>query len=832
MSELWEDEKQEPGKEGEVKRWLSEIELSAEIEEQWEKDAEEAINVFRGDKFKAEDEGKRKETFNILYSNIEAKRPALYNSTPRPDIRRRHKDPDNVGKWVSMLLERCVTYITDCSDLDNAMVAAVNDVLLPGRAVTRIKYVPMSGNEDESIAEETTEGTYEAIDYEEVQFEQVDWKKFRRGGGNKWDDVTWIAFEHHLTKSQFEDRWPDFVEHITFDVTEKDFKEKDSYEKGSDSSMFKRTKVWEIWDKEEREVIFISDTYKDQPLEKVEDPLNLIDFFPIPRPLYAIEGSTSLVPLCEYTMYETLAKELEHLTNRIRKIINTVRVRAVYDASFTELAELFESDDAEAIPAENASMYLDKGGLSNAIWMLPVMEIAQTLEILQQRRDALIGSIYEITGISDIMRGQSNPYETKGAQEIKASMGSGRMQRQQKDVQRYARDLIRLCVEVIADKFSRETLTLMSGLTFPTEEQRAQARQYIQQAQSQYQQMAQMAQAQKQKPPPPPQLPKQLLEMSRKPSWEEIEEIMKSDIAREYRIDVETDSTIENEINREKRDISEAVVSLGRFTQSMQPMLEMRFIDQNVMKTMIKSVARRFKFGREVEDAIDGMTPPKGNPKMDAEKQRAQAQAKVDQMRVQVEARDKQMKSQAEQAKMQMEAQKSQFDQQLKVKETELAQQKIAMEQAKAQYENALATQKLQSDEALKMQELQSKERLAAQQEANKRDIAAMEDAFNREKLFLETSLKFYDVQMGHNPSEENWNMLDNYAKDAQSAKENLEGALNDLSSRMAGEVARVEARAIENGNVSNLHMTNLLAELKRPKTVARDEEGRIIGIE
>jgi len=93
--------------------------------------------------------------------------------------------------------------------------------------------------------------------------------------------------------------------------------------------------------------------------------------------------------------------------------------------------------------------------------MLPIKEFGETLNILYTRRMSLIGEIYEITGISDIQRGNSDPEETFGAQKLKANFGSQRLQRQQREVQRYAKDLIKLSVELIAENFSPEMLSVI-----------------------------------------------------------------------------------------------------------------------------------------------------------------------------------------------------------------------------------------------------------------------------------------------------------------------------------------------------------------------------------
>ncbi len=618
----------------EVGRWLEEIKLSEKAEKDWTDSSINALKVYNGDNFRDQEHTKRKETFNILWSNVETKRPALYNQMPRPDIRRRFRDENPIGKEASELMERAITFSIE-EGFDEAMIAAVNDTLLPGRAVTRVKYIPTFGDTPE-VTEEVPEPEA-PLDYQEIDWEQVQWDDFRRGPGRVWNEVPWEAFRHKFTKDQFEDMFgEDLVSLVSFTETARQQDDKLDKRDKTDDTVFKRTMVWEIWDKEEREVIFISTSYKDKALLKVDDPLNLKDFWPNPRPMYAIESSTSLIPTCEYTMYETLAKELELLTNRLNRIIDGLRLRGVYDSTMPEMETLFDQQDNEFIPAENLSRLVEAGGLEKAIWMLPIKTMAEVLEHLYARRDSLVQEIYQITGISDIQRGESDPNETLGAQQLKANFGSLRMQRQQREVQRYARDLIRLGVEIIAENFSSETLSLMTGLNYPTDEQK----QMIQ-----MQMQAQVQQAVQQGAQPPPPDPK-MLEMLEKPTWTQIQEVLQSDVLREFRIDIETDSTIEVDQQQDQKNITELLTGVVQFMEGMAPVVQAGILPIEAAKAMLMSAVRRFKLGREVEDALDEMAnAPPQDQQPDPAQQAADQERQAAQQTQQLEMQDKQRES-------------------------------------------------------------------------------------------------------------------------------------------------------------------------------------------
>jgi hypothetical protein len=698
------DKEEFKGKSGEYTRWMEEIRLAKDVEKDWRKDVDIAVCTFRSDTkvrgnanadYDTLDSPNR--AFNILWANVETKRPALYNSPPRPDIRRRHRDKDKLGRAISEVLERCVSYVVDNEDMDTVNKAAVNDMLLPGRAITRVKYISTMApvekemletdevSKDENIETETVDE--EVVD-QQIRFDQVQWDAFNHGPGKCWDEVTWVSYEHRMTKDMVEEKWgEEIAKEISYNLsvdTTRTNNDDESDLDDTDETIFKRARIYEVWDKDERKVIWIAEGRTKGPISVDDDPLGLKNFFDIARPLYAIESSTSLIPITEYSQYIYLASDLEDITKRIRRIISACRVRGIYDSSLAELGKLFDSNDNEYVPAEDLSRLIENGGLEKAIWTIPIQQIAETLQILKQQRRDLVQEIYELTGISDIQRGSSNPHETKGAQEIKANFGSQRLKRQQEDVQRYLRDTIRIVVEIIAENFSRETLTAMSGISFPTNEEKAQAQQILVQAQ-QYQKLAQQQQQMaKQQPqgmpggmppgmmgpqlPPPPDknLIKKAQQTMQKVTWEQIEETMSSDLTREYRIDVETDSTIQDELNQNQKDRTQLLTSIGQLLQTAQPAIQAGVMDQSVLKELLLDTCRSGKMGRGVEDAIENMQPPqKKGPSPEEQKakmemQVQQAESKRAQEAHQAEMQIKQIEAQTAKQNAQIEAQKLQ----------------------------------------------------------------------------------------------------------------------------------------------------------------------------
>lgn len=439
-----------------VKRWDLELSLADKDEKEWRKKAEAIIERYRTKK-------KKKNSFNILWSNTETLRQAVYNTVPSPDVRRRFRDADPVGKVVSEVIERCADYSMDVYDFDFTMKMDVLDTLLCGRGLSRVKYVP----DFEDMESDKSEGEGEQSDpeqrlaYERAMCEHVQWDDFRHGPGKTWDEVRWIAFRHRFSRDAGVEKFGEIFEKIKLDnVADEEIKNADQ----AISDLFKTLEVWEIWDKDSKKVLFIARTHKTEPLETIDDPLELDGFFPIPRPFYAIEDASSLVPAPLYEQYEEQAEELNRVTSRINNLTEALKLRGVYNSTLAEITKLQEAGDNQFVPATDVQALIESGGIDKHIWFMPIEQAANVIKVLMEQREACKQVIYEITGLSDIMRAATDPRETFGAQKMKAQWGTQRLKKMQAECQRYIRDIIRLKCQIIANKFQPQTIMEMTGL--------------------------------------------------------------------------------------------------------------------------------------------------------------------------------------------------------------------------------------------------------------------------------------------------------------------------------------------------------------------------------
>jgi len=721
-----------------VKYWLDSIEAVSEADSNWRKDGDGAVRVYRGDK-EADDIFARSRDFNIFHSNIETTLPAIYNSTPVPDVRRRFGDKDKVAKTVAQIIERCLSFSVDNYDFDETMRQVLFDGLVPGRGVARVRYVPYfteapePGEQPEEEAPETKanaglpEKPTEQLSYEEVSCEYVPWKRFRIGPADEWQMVPWIAFEHFLTKKEVEKlAGSKIADAISMDCKSDGSPAGES--ESPEADKMKRARVWEIWDKDEKKVIFVAPGYKADVLYEEDDPFKMDGFYPVPRPVQPISTPGNLIPVCPYTIYQVLVEELNEITFRIKRLVKQIRVRGGFAGSGGSLASLVDADDGELVPLEGLEQWIDNGGLEKAVLWWPIEPITKALVELYQQREQVKQTIYEVTGISDIVRGASKASETATAQEIKNQWGSLRIQKLQGEVQRFARDLFRLKAEIIAKRFSPQTVMMISGIMLLP--------------QAQHQELQAQMQPQPTVPgqpaPPPPQIPQELQTALEQPPMEAVFGVMQSDVMRSYRIDIESDSTIRADLTRNQRAMNEFLQGTAQYIAAIGPAVQSGQMPPQAAVEVYTAFARNYKLGKQAEDALDKMSEAAAKPqppKPDPEAEKAKAQIQLEQQKAQIQQQNDQSKLALEQRKMEMQAANDQAK----------MQNDMAMAQQKMQFEMELAREKAAQEYQIRMMEVNAdieiKRQQAAEQanlnramSANKMDIQSQE-AKNKAKM-------------------------------------------------------------------------------------------------
>lgn len=666
-----------------VSFYIKEIDFYEKKFKAWEGRSDKIVKRYTDQR---EDSENNKSQFNILWSNTQTLAPAVYSQTPKPNIERRFQDDDELGLIASQVLERCCTYFLEADEFNYSMHQVTLDYLLSGRAQSWVRYVPEFekvpmvdvGEENDQITEDIQEDDDyedEELKYEDVAVDYVHWKDFGHSWARTWEEVRCVWRKVYMSKREVTER---FGEDVAKSV---DFTQEDSNGK----VVRKKACIYELWDKVEGEVYWLCRQCPDK-LDEMEDPLGLKGFFPCPKPIYSTVSNDNLIPTPFYVQYQDQAQELDELTARIQGVTGSIRVAGVYDSSVQGLESILSSGyDDKLVPVDSWAMFAEKGGLKGTIDFIPMQEIAQTLLSLYDARERVKQDLYEITGISDIVRGAGRANETATAQRIKGQFATLRLDSMQQEVQRFSRDLVRIIAEIIAEHFSPETIKQISGIKLLTEQEKQMIRMQMQQAQQMQnvqQQMQQGGQPLQQMQPIPPPPPEEVIKLMDKPTWEEVLGLIGNDMARCFRISVETDSTIKGDQEAEKQARIEFLTAASAFmekTAMLPPDL------QPLAGEMLMFGVRGFKTGREMEQtmksALEGIRQKVKNPPPAQEDQ----SAKIAQQEAAAKYQEAQMRADADMKRAQAAQEKAGVDLQLKNADLEMKKIELAMKDKEIQ---------------------------------------------------------------------------------------------------------------------------------------------------
>lgn len=682
-----------------VSTWLTELADARKRFKDFVEEGARCVTIYE----QAKKENASTPDYNILYANTETLGPAIYSALPRPLVRRRFSDKNEVADQGARVISNTLSYLIKCheegySPFDDLMKSARDEALVPGWGATRFRIDAEVEDESNAMTKEMT-----------ICGDEVPWDRLLMGYGKKWAKVPWVAFEHFLTREELAETFgEDLGSKIPLNTTAREDGDKPQAAP-PDAQGCKFSHVYEIWDKRDKKVKFISEGYP-TIIKEVEDPLGLELFFPVPRPMQFTQSISSMNPRPLYLMYENQAKELNDVTRRIGKITRAMKVRGIYDSTIGDIQRLFkDADDTELIPATNVVALQDGKGLQNSIWLAPLNEFAQTLNQLYINREGVKKVIYEITGIADIMRGSSAASETLGAQQMKQQWGGMRLKTYRDEVARYAVDCLKLMAELACNKYSVEQFKAITGILLPMKAERDQAIMQLQQIQQQAQMQQQPAAPPQGQPGMPPGQPasaqsappqadpmqspqaKQLMQIAQSPVWEEVVAFIKDELHRNYAIQIETNSTLAEELAEDRDDLAQFMQAMGTFVANIMKQVQEQILPFDVAKAMILTICQKFRIGVELEEQIKEMqVPPVRQPGMDP---KTQAEVALLGEKLNFEKQHGQMQLAMGQQKMVQEKQHGDLKIALEQERMALERKRMAHESALADHEHALAMQ-------------------------------------------------------------------------------------------------------------------------------------------
>lgn len=571
---------------GMAQRWSAEIEAS---KKELEKFQEKADKINRRYLDKRDDWQEEQSRVNLFWSTTKVLLSLLYARPPRASVARSFLDADDdqarvAGQVMQRLLNR--SFDDNVSEWDATVRQGIEDWLVVGMGQLWERY------EVETVVEEipaqldpltgeeiAPASTYERIVNEDAPCDYVYWKDFFWSPARTWPEVRWVARRVYMTKDQLVKR---FGEEIAKIVPTSSTKPKDINDGQPGFDVWSKAEVYEIWCKENKRVYWLAKGCE-VILDYKDDPLGLDKFFPCPKPLIANVTSSNFMPRADYVFAEDQFNELDEINTRITWLTRAAKVVGVYDKSADGIQRMFnQAAENQLIPVDNWAMFSESGGIKGKVDWVPIDQVVNAIERLRQYRQDKTVQIYEVLGISDVMRGSSRASETATAQQIKAQFGSTRIQLMQFYIAEWITEALRIKAEIIAKHFQPETILQRSNILRTPDGQYAQ-----------------------------PAI-----------------QLIKDEQLAEYRISIEADSMAAMDWAAERDAAVQFMQGLGAFISQVSPMAQAVPGAAPYLLRLLQWSVSKFRVSGEIEGILDqaiaqmqnaGMQPPQPSPLQQAE---------------------------------------------------------------------------------------------------------------------------------------------------------------------------------------------------------------------
>jgi hypothetical protein len=559
-----------------AERWLAEIKASQKAQHDFVKRGRKIMKRYRSST-RDDQPVAAGAKYNIFWSNIQTLAPATYSRRPKVEVSRRFRDGDPVGRVAGLILERALQYEVDQAlNLHYTLQQVVLDRLLPGMGQVWVRYEALTEKRPVEVPGDGLSTKTELVDHladEATPVDYVYWENFLCSPAQVWTDVTWVARQIPFSKAELEKRFAESIKAQGGEISDVQINydpvkpvDPDSSMRSSDVESLAESKkalVWEIWDKIDRQIVFVSEGCP-VPLDVRTEIPDLDEFWPCPRPVLATTTNNELTPVADFVVYQDQLNELDTLTNRISLLTSALRVIGVYDSSQDSLKDLLQSGlENRMVPVNAWAAFAEKGGLKGVTDFLPLDQVVKVLEGLYGAREQVKQTIFEITGMADIIRGASVASETLGAQQIKAKFANLRLSSRQQQIAEFVTRILQLKAQLMCQHYQPATIARIASAD-------------------------------------------QMEEVKANPEILDLAlQLLKDDRARSYRIEVAAESMIEMDEMDEQKRRNEFMSTVSNFFLAAKNIAQTAPEMMPVALEMLKFAIRGFPVGRSLEYALE-----------------------------------------------------------------------------------------------------------------------------------------------------------------------------------------------------------------------------------
>jgi hypothetical protein len=575
-------------------RWNTEIEAASKELGNFHKDANRITQRYLD---KRDAYGRDESKVNLFWSTMQVLLSMLYARPPKADVSRSWQDyDDDVARVAGTMLQRMLnrSFDDNVSPWDANVRQGIEDWLVVGMGQIWLRYeVETEEYEippvfDEYGQELSPAEMAEKITNEEAACDYIYWEDFFWSPARTWHEVRWVARRVYMTQDQLNARFGEEIAKIV--PLSGNTKPKDTNDQTTKFDPWSKAEVFEIWCKEKRKVYWYAKGC-DVILDVKDDPLGLDNFFPCPRPVVANVTSSNFQPRADYVFAQDQFNELDEINTRITWLTRAAKVVGVYDKAAEGIQRVFnQGSENQLIPVDNWAMFAEKGGIKGQVDWIPIDQVVNAIDHLRNYRQDKVMQIYEVLGISDIMRGSSKASETAAAQQIKAQFGSTRIQLKQFYIAEWITQALRIKAEIICKHFQPETILRRTNI---------------------------------ERTPDAP-LAMQAIQL------------LKDEALSEYRINIEADSMAALDWAAERDAAVQFMQGLGAFISQVAPMAQQVPQAAPVLMSLLQWSVSKFRVSTQIESVLDqaitgmkqqGIQPQQPNPMQEAEVAEKQAGA-------------------------------------------------------------------------------------------------------------------------------------------------------------------------------------------------------------
>ena len=548
---------------GTAQRWSSEIEASKKELERFQEDGDKITRRYLD---KRDEWGKEESRVNLFWSSMKVLLSLLYARPPKASVARSFLDSaDDQARVAGVIVQRILnrSFDDNVSNWDSALRQCIEDWLVVGMGQAWLRYAveteesvlpaeidPMTG--EELVAEQVVE---RIID-ETAPIDYIYWKDFFYSPARVWEEVRWVARRVYMTRDQLIKRFGEEIGKVVplFSSTPKDVNAQTPKH-----DPWARGEVFEIWCKEDKKVYWYAKGCE-VILDVKDDPLELDDFFPCPKPLAANLTSSNFMPRADYIFAQDQFQELDEINTRITWLTRAAKVIGLYDKNNDGIQRMFnQAAENQLIPVDNWAMFAESGGIKGKVDWVPIDQVVNAINQLRVYRQDKTVQIYEVLGISDVMRGSSKASETATAQQLKAQFGSTRIQLSQFYIAEWITNLLRIKAEIISKHWQPETIAMRSNIMRTPDAQFA-----------------------------APAI-----------------QLVKDERLAEYRISVEADSLAAMDWAQERDSAVQFMQGMGAFVAQIGPMIQAVPGSSPYFLKLLQWAVSKFKVSSEIESVLD-----------------------------------------------------------------------------------------------------------------------------------------------------------------------------------------------------------------------------------